>query len=170
MRVASSSVLVLAAASFAVSVAVAQTTPPAPGGQAPFAVPPYKNLKIFPQDITRPQLLSNMKLFSQSLGVRCTYCHVGQEGAPLSTFDFASDAKQHKLIAREMLRMAHRLNTDLPGITGDPSAKISCYTCHRGSEKPVSEIPPGTNTVPPPPGAAPPPPPAQPAKSERGSA
>jgi len=58
-----------------------QTTPPQ-AGPAPFANPPYKNLKVFPQDITRPQLLSNMKLFSQSLGVRCTFCHVGQEGAP----------------------------------------------------------------------------------------
>ena len=101
-----------------------------------------------------------MKLFSQSLGVRCTFCHVGQEGAPLSTLDFASDAKQHKVIAREMLRMAHRLNTDLPGITGDPSARINCYTCHRGSQKPATEVPP--------PAAPAPAPPAPLAKTERG--
>jgi len=151
--------VVAAGTAFGISVAVAQTTPPQ-AGPAPFANPPYKNLKVFPQDITRPQLLSNMKLFSQSLGVRCTFCHVGQEGAPLSTLDFASDAKQHKLIARDMLRMAHRLNTELPTITGDPSAKINCYTCHRGSEKPATEIPP-----PPTPAAAPASPPA---KTERG--
>jgi hypothetical protein len=151
--------LVAAGAAFGMSVAAAQTSPQQ-AGQAPFANPPYKNLKVFPQDITRPQLLSNMKLFSQSLGVRCTFCHVGQEGAPLSTLDFASDAKQHKVIAREMLRMAHRLNTDLPGITGDPSARINCYTCHRGSQKPATEVPP--------PAAPAPAPPAPLAKTERG--
>jgi len=154
--------LLTAGSAFAVSVAAAQTAPKpaaAAPAQALFAVSPYKNLKVFPQDITRAQLLSNMKLFSQSLGVRCTYCHVGTEGQPLSTFDFASDAKEHKVIARDMLRMAHRLNTDLPGITGDPSARISCFTCHRGSEKPVADVPAGAVLVPPPPGAAPPPPP-----------
>ena len=154
--------LLTAGSAFAVSVAAAQTAPKpaaAAPAQALFAVSPYKNLKVFPQDITRAQLLSNMKLFSQSLGVRCTYCHVGTEGQPLSTFDFASDAKEHKVIARDMLRMAHRLNTDLPGITGDPSARISCFTCHRGSEKPVVDVPAGAVLVPPPPGATPPPPP-----------
>ena len=93
--------LLTAGSAFAVSVAAAQTAPKpaaAAPAQALFAVSPYKNLKVFPQDITRAQLLSNMKLFSQSLGVRCTYCHVGTEGQPLSTFDFASDAKEHKVI------------------------------------------------------------------------
>ena len=153
--------LLVAGSVFAVSVAAAQTNPApsaAPPAQPAFAVPPFKNLKVFPQDISRANLLSNMKLFSQSLGVRCTDCHVGEEGKPLSTFDFASDAKEHKVIARDMLRMAHRLNTDLPGITGDPSARISCFTCHRGSEKPVADVPAGAVLVPPPPGAAPPPP------------
>ena len=154
--------LLVAGSAFAVSVAAAQTSPTpsaGPPAQPPFAVPPFKNLKVFPKDISRADLLTNMKLFSQSLGVRCTYCHVGEEGKPLSTFDFASDAKEHKVIARDMLRMAHRLNTDLPGITGDPSARISCFTCHRGSEKPVADVPAGAVLVPSPPGAAPPPPP-----------
>ena len=159
--------LASAAALFGVSVAVAQTAQPAPppAAQPPFAVPPFKNLKVFPKDISRANLLANMKLFSQSLGVRCTYCHVGTEGQPLSTFDFASDAKQKKLIARDMLRMAHRLNTDLPGITGDPSSKISCFTCHRGSTKPATEPPAAQPAGAPAAPAAPPPP----AKNERGT-
>src|SRR4051794_8021197 len=92
-------VLLASAGLFGLSVAAAQTPPPA---QPPFAVPPYKNLKVFPANITRAQLLSNMKFFSQSLGVRCTHCHVGEEGKPLSTFDFASDAKDKKTVARKM--------------------------------------------------------------------
>ncbi|MFL6729333.1 MAG: c-type cytochrome [Sphingomicrobium sp.] len=140
--------LLAAAATFGVSVAAAQTaTPPAP---PPFANPPWKNLKVFPQTISRADLLSNMKLFSQSLGVRCTFCHVGEEGKPLSTFDFASDVKAKKLRAREMLRMAHRINTE----DFDGQMKVTCFTCHRGSTKPLTAPPLGApNTVPPPPAA-----------------
>src|SRR5436190_383574 len=144
--------LIVSTALFGVSVAVAQTgqAPPAQPAQAPFAMPPFKNLKVLPKDIARPQLLSTMKLFAQSLGVRCTYCHVGEEGKPLSTFDFASDAKEHKKTARGMIQLVAHLNADhLPAITGLPDAKVTCYTCHRGSTKPATEIPPGTILVPP---------------------
>ena len=141
--------LVAGLITFGVSVAVAQAgAPPAPPALPPFANPPFKNLKVFPQDIQRAQLLSNMKFFSQSLGVRCTFCHVGEEGKPLSTFDFASDAKAKKLTARAMLQMARKLNKD--EFQGE--MKITCFTCHRGSTKPLTEPPPppAPTTVPPP--------------------
>src|SRR5689334_9343871 len=94
--------LTAAAACFCVSVAVAQDLPPPSAALQPaFALPPFKNLKVFPKDISRADLLFNMKFFSQSLGVRCTFCHVGEEGKPLSTVDFASDAKAKKLTARK---------------------------------------------------------------------
>jgi hypothetical protein len=158
--------LASAAALFGVSVAVAQTAQPAPppAAQPPFAVPPFKNLKVFPKDISRAELLKNMKFFSQSLGVRCTYCHMGTEGQPLSTFDFAADAKDHKKIARDMMAMVAMLNTTtLPAATGLPDAKVTCFTCHRGSTKPATEIPPQAQ-----PAAAPAAPPA-PTKNERGT-
>ena len=146
--------LAAAAATFGVSIAVAQTAPPPGRPSLSFADPPHKNLKVFPPDISGPQLISNMKLFAQSLGVRCTYCHVGEEGKPLSTYDFASDAKAHKVRAREMLVMAHRINQqDFGG-----QMKVTCFTCHRGSTGALTEPPPGVNFVPPPPGAPPPPP------------
>ena len=142
---------------FTVSVAAAQTPPPPPSAQAPFAVPPFKNLKVLPKDISRADLIANMKFFSQSLGVRCTYCHVGTDGQPLSTFDFASDAKEHKSTARAMLAMVATLNLKtLPAATGLPDAKVTCFTCHRGSTKPATEVPAGVVLVPPPPGATPP--------------
>ena len=124
------SVLGAALAAFGLSIAVAQTAP------ATFAEPPYKNLKVFPADISRQQLLSNMKFFSQSLGVRCTHCHVGEEGKPLSTFDFASDDKQAKRTARKMLEMVHRINRDDFGVTDFAQVKVTCFTCHRGATKP----------------------------------
>src|SRR5206468_9080194 len=117
--------------------------------------------------ITRQKLISTMKFFSQSLGVRCTYCHVGNEGQPLSTFDFASDAKDKKATARAMMAMAAALNEKtLPAATGMPDAKVTCFTCHRGSTKPATEIPPPTQ-----PAAAPavPAAPTPPAKNERGT-
>ena len=146
--------LIASAGLFGLSVAGAQTPPQA---QPPFAVPPYKNLKVFPQDITRAELLSNMKFFAQSLGVRCTHCHVGEEGKPLSTFDFASDAKDKKLVARKMLAMVHRINAQDFDVTDFSKVKVTCFTCHRGSTKPLTAPPPE-------PGAAS----APPAKAEHG--
>ncbi len=148
-----------AAAVFGVSVAVAQTGGPP---NLSFADPPHKNLKVLPQDIPGPQLLSTMKFFSQSLGVRCTFCHVGEEGKPLSTFDFASDAKREKQTARKMLAMVHRINEQDFGVTDFSKVRVTCFTCHRGVEKPLTAPPPPT------PGTAPPAAPA--AKPERGSA
>ena len=132
---------------FGLSVAAAQTPPSLPAPTfASFAVPPYKNLKIFPADVTREQLLSNMKFFSQSLGVRCTFCHVGEEGKPLSTFDFASDAKPKKLVARKMLAMAHRINSEDFSVTDSSKLKVTCFTCHRGSTHPLT-APPAENAA-----------------------
>jgi Photosynthetic reaction centre cytochrome C subunit len=148
--------LIVAAASLGFSIAYAQNSPlAAQPAQPPFALPPYKNLKVFPKDVSRADLRSNMKFFAQSLGVRCTYCHVGEEGKPLSTFDFASDAKDHKNIARDMIRLADRLNSkDLPDATGLPDAKVTCFPCHRGSTKPATELPPA-GAIPPPPAPKP---------------
>jgi hypothetical protein len=154
--------LASAAAVFAVSVAVAQTAAP-PSAIPPFANPPHKNLKVLPQDISGAQLLGTMKFFTQSLGVRCTFCHVGTEGQPPSTFDFASDAKREKQTARRMIAMVEQINSQNFGVTDMMKAKVTCFTCHRGSPHPL--------TAPPPPGVAPAaaPMPAV-AKPERGAA
>ena len=134
--------LIPAAATFGATVAWAQAQPVSPPAPPRFAVPPYKNLKVLPKTIEREQLLDTMKLFSQSLGVRCTHCHVGEEGKPLSTFDFASDAKQKKQVARKMLAMVHRINKQDFGVTDFTKVKVTCFTCHRGSTKPMAAPPP----------------------------
>jgi hypothetical protein len=125
--------------SFIAAVATAQTPPPAAAAPAP---PPFKNLQVFPKDIARADLINNMKFFAQSLGVRCTHCHVGVEGQPLSTFDFASDAKKEKLAARKMLAMVHRINEQEFGVKEFKDVKVTCFTCHRGSTKPLTAPPP----------------------------
>lgn len=134
------------AALFGVSMALAQSGPP-PGSPPP----PPRNLQVFPKDIPRPQLIANMKLFSQSLGVRCTYCHVGEEGK----LDFPNDGKKEKLVARKMLAMVHRINQQDFGVTDFANVKVTCFTCHHGSTKPMA-MPPADAPVPPPPAAKPP--------------
>jgi hypothetical protein len=149
----------MATALFGISVATAQTSPPRVAPQAPGGPPPFKNLQVFPKDITRPQLLSTMRLFSQSLGVRCTFCHVGVEGQPPSTYDFASDAKKEKLTARKMLAMVQRINSQDFNVQGGmANSKVTCFTCHRGSTKPLTA----------PPADAPRPPAANPPNSPAG--
>jgi hypothetical protein len=131
---------------------------PAPPSKQEFVWPArITNARVLPAEIGAERLRATMVGFARSLGVRCTFCHVGQEGAPLSTLDFASDANPHKDIARGMIRMAQRLNeTDLPAILGASQApRVTCFTCHRGSSHPETQLPPPPAR----PGAAPPPPP-----------
>ncbi len=103
--------------------------------------PPTKlqNLKVFPADIPVRALLDTMASFTRALGVRCTYCHVGEEGQPLSSFDFPSDKKPEKAKAREMLRMVGAINGDyLTKLAArrTPSINVACATCHRGVTEP----------------------------------
>ena len=52
-----------------------------------------------------------MKGATRGLGVRCEFCHVG-EGDDLSKFDFVSDDKEHKKIARVMFEMVKYVNNE----------------------------------------------------------
>ena len=119
-------------------------TPPPPA-QPQFVWPArISNARVLPAEIGQERLRATMVGFARSLGVRCTFCHVGAEGAPLTSLDFVSDANPHKNVAREMLRMVRRLNeTDLPAILGPAQAqRVTCFTCHRGAATPVTMLTP----------------------------
>src|ERR1041385_3026664 len=77
-----------------------------------------KNLTIL-KGFTGQQLSPVMRGFTRALGVRCSYCHVGEEGKPLSTYDFASDANPNKNRARAMLTMLRSV-TQQPQKLKDP--------------------------------------------------
>lgn len=96
-----------------------------------------ENLKVL-GDTTSPETLSRtMRGFASSLGVRCHHCHVGEPGAPLSEYDFPSDDKRTKRVAREMLRMVRMINAEVIAEIEEPSGKqVTCFTCHRGQETP----------------------------------
>jgi hypothetical protein len=108
------------------------------------------NARVLPPETGGERLRQTMVGFARSLGVRCTFCHVGPEGAPLTELDFASDANPHKEIARGMMRMVGRLNREeLPVIAGLSEPRVTCYTCHRGATEPAVALP---SPAPPPPG------------------
>jgi tetratricopeptide (TPR) repeat protein len=77
--------------------------------------------------------------FTRALGVRCSHCHVGEEGQPLATYDFASDSVELKRKARAMLRMVQAINGEhLAGLPSrvDPPVRVECVTCHGGRRVP----------------------------------
>jgi len=98
-----------------------------------------KNRKVLPPDTGPEKLSAIMRGFTRSLGVRCSYCHVGEEGKPLTTFDFVSDANPNKDRARQMYRMLGTINAQLKDFPRS-GAKVNmwCHTCHAGRPKPAT--------------------------------
>ena len=98
------------------------------------------NLQVLPKDWPGSKLQPVMIGFTRALGVRCSFCHKGEEGKPLNTYDFASDQNPNKDRAREMLRMLADINADLKKIqpTGEKRVNMWCGTCHRGLPRPLT--------------------------------
>jgi tetratricopeptide (TPR) repeat protein len=98
-----------------------------------------KNLKVL-EGFDGKKLSPVMRGFTRALGVRCTYCHVGEEGKPLSTYDFVSDANPNKDRARGMLRMLGSINDQLKAIpaSGERRVNMWCHTCHAGRARPFT--------------------------------
>lgn len=113
-------------------------SPRAAAGQ--FPPDSLENLEVLPEDIEVRELIDVMRGFALGLGVRCHYCHIGEEGQPLAEFDFVSDEKPAKRQAREMIRMVIQINAKyLAGLEerGTPTVDVACVTCHRGQARPV---------------------------------
>lgn len=121
------SIFVAATFVFALGLAIATVMMRAEPQTAPAAQTAgqrFKNVQVL-KDIPADQLIPAMSFISDSLGVRCGYCHV--EG------DFSKDAKRSKLTARKMIQMELAINqANFNGHT-----EVTCYTCHRGSTHPV---------------------------------
>ncbi len=100
----------------------------------------YTNLTVLPKTISKEDLIKVMRNFTEGLGVRCNFCHVGEEGKPLSSYDFASDDKDNKGKARIMLKMTNKINedylSDLKEFGGGNVLEVKCITCHHGLNEP----------------------------------
>jgi len=96
----------------------------------------FTNLKVLPKDIGKRELIDVMRGFTDALGQRCSYCHVNN-GTTFQDFDFASDEKEHKDVARVMMKMTHEINgTFLPQTHLENPVEVRCVTCHHGVNEP----------------------------------
>ena len=85
----------------------------------------FKNIQVL-KDLPPGQLIPAMQFITSSLGVECDFCHV--RGA------FEKDDKKPKQTARKMMQMMLALNQQ----NFEGRREVTCYSCHRGSSKPVS--------------------------------
>ena len=109
--------------------------------QAPGKFPPDSliNTKVIPHNTPVTEVLGIMRGFTTDLGVRCGFCHVGKEGAPIASYDFASDEKRTKKTARQMMLMLAEVNRRLDTLPERKPGGLmaTCNTCHRGVNRPV---------------------------------
>ena len=88
--------------------------------------------------LTVPEFEAEMQLMNVALGVSCGHCH--------ARGNFASETNPRKASARRMLEMTKAINqqffADYKPVApiGDESrlGKVTCFTCHQGSERPKS--------------------------------
>ena len=122
------------------AVAVAATARVAPAQQRFEWPEKAKNLKVLPKNTPKEKLSATMIGFTRALGVRCPFCHVGQEGQPLTTYDFGSDQKPTKDVARRMVKMVANINRDLSKMKFPEPKRVTvaCVTCHRGRPRPLT--------------------------------
>ena len=87
----------------------------------------WKNLLVMPRTTTRDQMKTVMRQQSRALGVDCDSCHEQP--------DMAKDTDKKK-IARAMMRLTKEINGKYFKSGADET--VTCWTCHRGKEKPES--------------------------------
>lgn len=86
-----------------------------------------KNIQVL-KGMPESQLLPVMNLMSASLGVRCSFCHIAENGK------YQLDDKPAKQTARRMIQMT----LDINKATFNGQTEVTCNTCHRGSTRPVA--------------------------------
>lgn len=123
------------------TLAAALTLVPGLAAQSAGKFPPdsLENVHVIPDSTPVIQVIGIMRNVTSYLGVRCQFCHLGDEGQPLAEFDFPSDLKQTKMIARQMMRMVAEINRRLDTIPGREAdgLQVTCGTCHRGVSRPA---------------------------------
>jgi Photosynthetic reaction centre cytochrome C subunit len=103
----------------------------------------FKNLQVLPKDISKDSLDHVMHNFTQSLGVKCMFCHVHEGNDFRSGWKWESDDKPEKNTARYMLKMTAGINSTYFNFENssqpDTIHAVNCITCHRGIPHPDAE-------------------------------
>ncbi len=102
----------------------------------------FTNLTVLPKTISKEDLIKVMRNFTEGLGVRCSFCHVEEEGQSPNKFDFSSDDKDNKKKARIMMKMTYKINEDylseLKDFGSGNVMQVKCITCHHALKEPKS--------------------------------
>jgi cytochrome c2 len=88
----------------------------------------FKNIRVL-KGIPVDQFMATMGFFSASLGETCTDCHSAESGG---NWDKYADDNPRKNTARAMIGMMNAINKTYFG----GKREITCYSCHRGVERP----------------------------------
>jgi photosynthetic reaction center cytochrome c subunit len=88
----------------------------------------FKNIRAL-KGIPVDQFMATMGFFSASLGETCTDCHSAESGG---NWDKYADDNPRKNTARGMIAMMNAINKTYFG----GRREITCYSCHRGVERP----------------------------------
>jgi hypothetical protein len=132
----------VAAAVAACTITVAAQQPVAGTPEPDWKPTEIKNLTVLPKTMSPDDVMKVMRAWNAALNVDCVFCHVGQVGKPLSTFDFASDNKKRKEVSRVMLKAAMAMNETFKTIESDEPVTIQCSTCHKRNRHPDADLPP----------------------------
>jgi len=88
----------------------------------------FKNVQVL-KGIPVNQFMATMGFISASLGETCTDCHIGESGGSWERY---ADDTPRKRTARRMMAMVSGINkTYFAG-----QRVLTCYSCHRGGERP----------------------------------
>lgn len=112
--------------------AVSQSRPSRPAAaDVPLAKDVFKNV-ILLRDIPVDTFFEAMGMFASAMGEDCTFCHASK-----AYFDKAAFAEQtpRMMRTRQMIAMVNALNKQHFG--GQP--RVTCFTCHGGSQSPKGE-------------------------------
>jgi hypothetical protein len=112
-----------------VSLVRAQTGAAAPAGEKPLlSEQAFKDVQVL-RGIPVKEFMETMGFFAASLSLNCTDCHGEASGSSWARY---ADSTPMKTASRRMIQMVNAINKTNFG--GAPF--ITCYTCHRGSQRP----------------------------------
>ena len=99
-----------------------------PQPRPPMAEDVFKNIRVL-KGIPVDEFMGTMGVFSAALGISCADCHADSD---TSWENYALDTIPKKVTARRMVQMMGAINQSSFG----GRQVVTCYTCHRGSDRP----------------------------------
>lgn len=119
--------VILLGLAYSVAIGQAQAPTPAAGRAVPFAEDVFKNVPVL-RGVPVDEFMDTMGMFSAALNLNCTDCHTAASAANWAAFAEETPLKQ---TARRMVLMVNTINKNFGG-----QRRVTCYTCHQGSQRP----------------------------------